>query len=83
MLYAIVNPAGVPVGARLSMADAQAFIAEQEPDVLLQGKWKIHPISSPEDAEKARLKIVWTLELKKFSASTGECEETVFLEGED
>lgn len=83
MLFAICNPDGKPVGARLSMADAQAFIAEQEPDVLAQGQWKIHPVQTPADAERAGLKLVWTLELQKFDAVTGDLVETVNLEGED
>jgi hypothetical protein len=83
MFFAILKPDGSPAGLRASMAEAQAFIAEQEPDVLLQAGWVIHPISSPADAERARLKVVWNLTLEKIDAASGEVVETVNLEGVD
>ncbi len=81
-IFAIRKPDGsVLPAAEPSMKAAQDRIAELEPDVLLQAKWQIHPISSRRDAEAARIDMHWTLTVEKFDGATGELVETVEREG--
>ncbi len=82
MIYAIRKPDGTihPVPAD-SMASAQNLIAILEPDVVEQGKWQIHPIAGPDDAERLKINLIWKLRLEKFDGVTGELVETVEREG--
>jgi predicted secreted hydrolase len=66
MIYAVRAPDGSVPGARVSMAEAQQWIAEMEPDVLRQADWQIHPIDSPADAEAAKVRLQWHIRLDKF-----------------
>lgn len=81
MIYAVVNPSGQPIGPFASMADAQAAIAELEPDIIAQGLYKIHPIANARDAEAAKINVIWKVKLEKFDGETGELVETVEREG--
>lgn len=81
MLYVAFTPDGKPLEVRTSMADAQALIAEIEPDVVEQGRYVIHPISGPADAERLKINLIWKIKLEKFDGSTGELMETVEREG--
>jgi hypothetical protein len=79
MIFAVRAPDGSVMGGKASMREAQDWISELEPDVLEQGKWQIHPIASPEDAERAQIKLCWTLKLEKFEGE--QCVEVIEREG--
>lgn len=81
MLYVAFRPDGSPAGVRASMADAQALIAEIEPDVMEQCKYQIHPVKDPEDAERLKINLHWKITIEKFDDVTGELVETIEREG--
>jgi predicted secreted hydrolase len=81
VIYAVRAPDGSVPGARASMKEAQDWIAEMESDPIEQGKWQIHPISSPADAEAAKLRLHWHIRLEKFEGDT--LVETIEREGVD
>lgn len=81
MIYVVVTAEGKPLGGYPSMRDAQEAIAAVEPDVVLQGTYKIHPIANPGDAERVKLNLIWKITVDKFDGETGELVETVEREG--
>lgn len=80
MFFVIVGPDG-PVGGHLSMRDAQDAIDAITPEITERQRYVIHPIANAKDAEAARIKVHWRLELKKFDGETGELVETLEREG--
>jgi hypothetical protein len=70
-MFAAVKPDKSPLGLFITMKDAQDAIAADEPDIIKQGQYQIHPI--PEDPDEAqdllgvlKLKIVETWKVEKF-----------------
>ena len=86
MLFVIKTPAGpwLSQDGRVlpfaSLADAQAEIAQREPDVVAQAAWAIHPLPTPESADAARLRVNATYTLEKYD-ERGELIERITGEG--
>lgn len=82
LLYVVLKPDKTPLPAPyLSMADAQIAIAEIEPDVLAQAAYQIHPIASPADAERLKIKVQIDWKLEKFDGEYVGQAPTEVLEG--
>lgn len=64
--YAALKPDRSPLGIYPDMASAQQAIAADEPDVLKQSLYQIHPISAPRDVDALSLKLKIHFELVKF-----------------
>lgn len=78
MFFVAMKPDKTPLGVYPNMQAAQVAIADAEPDVIEQGKYKIHPITSPGDADALKIKLNIHYRLDKFEG--GNLVET--LEGE-
>jgi hypothetical protein len=68
-----------PLGIYPDMKAAQDAIAAEEPDVIIQGRYRIHPIEGPKDADVLKIKLNIHYRLDKFDEA-GNLIET--LEGE-
>jgi hypothetical protein len=82
VLYVVLKPDKTPLPAPyLSMGDAQAAIAEIEPDVIAQCGYQIHPLESAQDAERLKIKIQVDWKLEKFDGEYVGQAPTETLEG--
>ncbi len=67
MFYVVLKPDKTPMESPfLVMADAQTAIAEAEPDIVLQGKYSIHPIHNLSDLKALGVKHRETVTIEKF-----------------
>lgn len=64
--YVALKPDKTPLGIYPDMGAAQAAIAVDEPCVIRQGLYQIHPIQTPKDADALKLKINIHYRLEKF-----------------
>lgn len=64
--YVALKPDRTPLGIYPDMGAAQTAIAVDEPCVIRQGLYQIHPISSPKDADALKLKVEIHYRLEKF-----------------
>lgn len=64
--YVALKPDKTPLGIYLDMGAAQTAIAVDEPCIIKQGMYQIHPIQSPKDADALKLKINIEYRLEKF-----------------
>jgi hypothetical protein len=64
--YVALKPDKTPLGIYPDMGAAQAAIAIDEPCIIKQGLYQIHPISTPKDADALKLKIEIHYCLEKF-----------------
>ncbi len=69
--YVALKPDKTPLGIYPDMGAAQAAIATDEPCIIRQGLYQIHPIREPKDADALKLKLNIHYRLEKFD---GECE---------
>jgi hypothetical protein len=66
-MFVVLKPDKTPIETPfLDMASAQQAIAAVEPDVIEQGKYQIHPIRDPGDADRLKLKVIVDWKLEKF-----------------
>lgn len=63
--YVALKPDKTPLGMYPDMPAAQAAIAIDEPCVIKQGLYQIHPIQTPRDAEALKLNLHWKIEIQK------------------
>jgi hypothetical protein len=80
--YAALKPDKTPLGIYPDMTSAQQAIAIDEPDVLKQALYQIHPISVPSDADALKLKINIHYRLEKFDGDYVGQAPVEVLEGE-
>jgi hypothetical protein len=64
--YVALKPDKSPLGIYPDMREAQKAIAIDEPCIIKQGLYQIHPIQSPKDADALKLKIDIHYRLEKF-----------------
>jgi hypothetical protein len=77
-----LKPDKSPLGIYPDMGAAQRAIGIDEPDIIKQGLYQIHPISTPADADALKLKIQISYRLEKFEGDyTGQAPVEV-IEGE-
>jgi hypothetical protein len=79
--YVALKPDKKPLGIYPDMAAAQTAIAIDEPDIIKQGLYQIHPIQSPKDADALKLKINIHYKLEKFDGDYIGQEPVEVLEG--
>jgi hypothetical protein len=80
--YVALKPDKTPLGIYPDMGAAQTAIAADEPCIIRQGLYQIHPIQSPKDADALKLKIQIHYRLEKFYGDyTGQTPVEV-IEGE-
>lgn len=66
-IYVVLRPDKTPMAEPfVNMADAQKAIAALEPDVIAQGAYQIHPITSFEDLKRLNVKPMEKVRLEKF-----------------
>lgn len=65
MFFVALKPDKSPLGIYADMRSAQEAIAVDEPDIVKQGTYQIHPIADPSDAERLNLKVLWKIEIEK------------------
>jgi hypothetical protein len=82
MFFAALKPDKTPLGAYPSMKAAQDAIAADEPDVLRQSQYQIHPIQSPADADALKLKVCVHWKLEKFDGEFAGQAPAEVLEGD-
>lgn len=68
--YVALKPDKTPLGIYPDMGLAQAAIADDEPCIIKQGLYQIHPIRTQGDADALKLKVQIHYRLEKFE---GEC----------
>lgn len=67
LFYVVLKPDKTPVETPfLTQPDAQAAIEALEPDILVQGKYQIHPISQLSDLRLLSVKPCEKIKLEKF-----------------
>lgn len=64
--YVALKPDKTPLGIYPDMGSAQDAIAIDEPDIIRQGLYQIHPIRTQGDADALKLKINIHYRLEKF-----------------
>jgi hypothetical protein len=79
--YVALKPNKTPLGIYPDMGAAQAAIAIDEPCVIRQGLYQIHPISTPRDADALKLKIEIHYCLEKFDGDYAGQAPVEVLEG--
>jgi hypothetical protein len=63
--YVALKPDKTPLGIYSDMGEAQGAIAIDEPCIIKQGLYQIHPIRTPRDAEALKLNLHWKIEIEK------------------
>lgn len=82
MLFVVLKPDKTPMERPfVDMGEAQDAIKAVEPDIVEQGKYQIHPINDPKDADRLRLKINVAWKLEKFEGEYVGQEPLEVLEG--
>lgn len=66
MFFVALKPDKTPLGIYPDQPSAQQAIAAAEPDVIEQGRYQIHPITSPKDADALKIKVNIHYRLEKF-----------------
>jgi hypothetical protein len=79
--YVALKPDKSPLGIYPDMGAAQAAIAVDEPCIIKQGLYQIHPISSQKDADALKLKINIHYCLEKFDGDYAGQQPVEVLEG--
>lgn len=64
--YVALKPDKSPLGIYSDMGTAQLAIAADEPCIIKQGLYQIHPIQSPKDVDALKLKLNIHFCLEKF-----------------
>ena len=70
-MFAAVKPDKKPLGLYATMKEAQDAIAADEPDIIKQGLYQIHPIPDDPDERQEllgilKLKVIETWKIEKF-----------------
>lgn len=65
MFYVALKPDKTPLGLYADMRSAQDAIAVEEPDIVKQGLYQIHPIADSTDIDRLKLKVIWKIEIEK------------------
>jgi hypothetical protein len=81
IVYVAQKPDKSPLGIYPDMGAAQAAIAVDEPCIIKQGLYQIHPISSQKDADALKLKINIHYCLEKFDGDYAGQQPVEVLEG--
>lgn len=67
MFYVVLKPDKTPMESPfMTMADAQAAVAQAEPDIVLQSNFRIHPIHNLSDLKALSVTQRETVVIEKF-----------------
>lgn len=83
-MFVALKPDKTPLGLYPDMKAAQDGIAADEPDVVKQSAYQIHPIADPKDLDRLKLKLLVHFKLEKFEGegTCGKLLEVIEYDGE-